>query len=129
MTFNTGFGNFMALRNNGILKILALLLFTMEFFSPALLSSMPCSFNSEEVCFDKENPTNTVLSLLAEEAGGEEEREDKSHKELFHFAGFFFTWHDLRLDSRNDSRPTLFTNLTCIAGRLSLFKLHHVYRI
>jgi len=129
MTFNTGFSNFMALRNNGILKILALLLFTMEFFSPALLSSMPYSSNNEEAYFREENPISTVLSLLAEEAGGEEEKEDKNHKELFHFADLFFSRYDLRLDNRNDSRSILFTNLTCIARHLSLFKLYHVYRI
>jgi hypothetical protein len=81
----------MRLRTNQVLKIFALLLFSLEFVAPAILVdfSSPDARHGKVQLVDGNHYQNILYSIFAEEiTENEEGRED--HKEPIHFSGINF---------------------------------------
>ena len=118
----------MSLRRNTILKILALLLFTVEFLAPAFLIPEYPSDESEVKAFQKSHNQCIALTLLAEEAGGEEEREGKDQKAFltidFNLEFLFHADYSITRVSLASLEHHYHYN-----NQLPLFKLYHVYRV
>ena len=76
----------MFLRDNRVLKFLALLLFTGELLASVFLFSHQAKLDSEKpqhVLHSTSHQINLIAFLLCEEAGNEEERDNKVHKNTF----------------------------------------------
>jgi hypothetical protein len=70
----------MGLRKNRLLKILTVLLFTLEILSPALVFSS--SFQEEtKTSLNETHNQNLILSLLIEEVSNETERDGRDDKD------------------------------------------------
>ncbi len=117
----------MSLRKNRILKILALLLFTMEFLSPVLFS--PPSSEEEKDIFQQTHNQNNILSFLAEEAGSEEEREGKEHKGCLSLSEFTFTESFVYLFSEAEFHTPVYQYNASLNRPIPLFKLHRVFQV
>ena len=88
----------MRLRTNQVLKIFALLLFSLEFLAPAFLVDIADTTGSQDIVqiTDGARHQNILYSIFAEEiTENEEGRED--HKEVVHFAGINFACASLQL--------------------------------
>jgi hypothetical protein len=75
----------MAVRNFSGLKIFALLVFSIELLAPVVLTNYDAAIEREDSQVQWKSGHNawgTLVSLLCEEAGSEEEREGKDHKLL-----------------------------------------------
>ena len=73
----------MFLRDNRVLKFLALLLFTSELLASAFLYSQQGKLDDETPqhrLHSTSHQINLIAFLLCEEAGNEEERDNKDHK-------------------------------------------------
>ena len=94
----TYFQRVMRLRTNQVLKIFALLLFSLEFLAPAFLVDIADATGSQDIVqiTDGAHHQNILYSIFAEEiTESEEGRED--HKEIIHFTGINFTFASLQL--------------------------------
>lgn len=88
----------MPLRTNQVLKIFALLLFSLEFLAPAILVDVTSQEGGHDnvQLIDGNHRQNILYSIFAEEiTENEEGRED--HKEAIHFTGVNFASAFLQL--------------------------------
>ena len=88
----------MRLRTNQVLKIFALLLFSLEFLAPALLVDIadPSGSRDKVQIIDGARHQNILYSILAEEVTENEEGRE-NHKEVILFTDVNFTFASLQL--------------------------------
>ena len=117
----------MALRNNRLLKTLALLLFTMEFLLPVLFTTACVSVSKNEFSFHKEHHEINIPALLAEEV--EEEREGKNFKHTLSIPDFTliatYSWPLISFGFHSSSSE----QYKCIKAPIPLFKLYQVFQV
>jgi hypothetical protein len=81
----------MGLRKSRLLKILAVLLFSVEILSPALVFPLEYFQEETKVSIGQPHNQNLILSLLIEEVSSETERDGKDDKEGFFLPVYNFT--------------------------------------
>jgi hypothetical protein len=88
----------MRLRTNQVLKIFALLLFSLEFLAPAFLVDIADTKGSQDIAqiTDGAHHQNVLYSIFAEEITENEEGRE-NHKEVILFTDVNFTFASLQL--------------------------------